>query len=300
MANLSEITSKLFGAGGKSRAGDLKYPRDIGHMSRNNHYVQFFINEQINAKASFNTGAYADNRGDRFDRARPNPEKTKGSVERAPTTRASGSITLYMPAQIQVSQKANYGEAEIGLLVAGAIGSFKGVAGGLKNIDISAVGQTAKDEGFSIGVKALEGAGATGAEAALAISRGETTNNRTEMKFEGIDRRSFQFSFRLLPRSADEARDIQEIVTLFRYHSMPSFTDDSLGRTLKAPSTFDIEYYPQEHLHRIGTSALEAVDVKFGGERVQFFKDNQPAETELTLTFKELDIVTREKVAKGF
>ena len=298
MANLSEITSKLFGAGGKSRAGDLKYPRDIGHMSRNNHYVQFFINEQINAKATFNTGPYGE--GDRFDRARTNPERTKGSVQRAPTTRASGSITLYMPAQIQVSQKANYGEAEIGLLVAGAIGSYKGVAGGLKNIDVSQVGQTLKDEGLKIGVKALEGAGATGAEAALAISRGETTNNRTEMKFEGIDRRSFQFSFRLLPRSADEARDIQEIVTLFRYHSMPSFTDDSLGRTLKAPSTFDIEYYPQEHLHRIGTSALEAVDVKFGGERPQFFKDNQPAETELTLTFKELDIVTREKVAKGF
>jgi hypothetical protein len=81
---------------------------------------------------------------------------------------------------------------------------------------------------------------------------------------------------------------------------MPGFTDDMLGRTLKAPSTFDIQYYPQEHLHRIGTSALEAVDVKYGGDRPQFFKDNQPVETELTLTFKELDIVTREKVARGF
>ena len=120
------------------------------------------------------------------------------------------------------------------------------------------------------------------------------------MKFEGIDRRSFQFTFRLLPRSPEEASAIQEIVTLFRYHSMPGFTDDMLGRTLKAPSTFDIQYYPEEHLHKIGTSALEAVDVKFGGDRPQFFKDNQPTETELTLTFKELDIVTKEKVARGF
>ena len=205
-----------------------------------------------------------------------------------------------MPNQIQVSQKANYGEAEIGLLVAGAIASYNTVSGGLGNIDLGAVADTLKKESGTGVAKALETAGATGAVAAKAIASGETTNNRTEMKFEGIDRRSFQFTFRLLPRSPEEASAIQEIVTLFRYHSMPGFTDDMLGRTLKAPSTFDIQYYPEEHLHKIGTSALEAVDVKFGGDRPQFFKDNQPTETELTLTFKELDIVTKEKVARGF
>jgi hypothetical protein len=121
------------------------------------------------------------------------------------------------------------------------------------------------------------------------------------MKFEGIDRRSFQFTFRLIPRSSAEAKQIQLIVQTFREHSMPSFTTgDSLGRTLKAPSTFDIQYHPAEHLHAIGTSVLEAVDVKFGGDRPQFFGDGQPSETELTMTFKELDIVTREKVAQGF
>ena len=278
MANLESIVSNLFGAGGKSRSGNLQYPMDVGHMSRSDHYVQFFINEQIDAKASISGGA----------------------VPRAPTTRASGSITLYMPNQIQVSQKANYGEAEIGLLVAGAIASYQTVSGGLSQIDLGSVADTLKKEGGNTVAKALEGAGATGAVAAKAIASGETTNNRTEMKFEGIDRRSFQFSFRLLPRSSKEAQAIQEIVTLFRYHSMPGFTDDSLGRTLKAPSTFDIRYHPEEHLHKIGTCALEAVDVKYGGDRPQFFKDNQPTETELTLTFKELDIVTKEKVAQGF
>ena len=306
MANLESIVSSLFGAGGKSRAGNLQYPMDVGHMSRSDHYVQFFINEQVDAKASISGGAVPNTR------SVPNgpsgmmineivhADKRSRTVERPPTVRASGSITLYMPNQIQVSQKANYGEAEIGLLVAGAIASYNTVSGGLSQIDLGSVADTLKAEGGNTVAKALEGAGATGAVAAKAIASGETTNNRTEMKFEGIDRRSFQFSFRLLPRSPEEASAIQEIVTLFRYHSMPGFTDDMLGRTLKAPSTFDIQYYPQEHLHRIGTSALEAVDVKYGGDRPQFFKDNQPTETELTLTFKELDIVTREKVARGF
>ena len=297
MANLESIVGRLFSGGGSSRAGNLQYPMDVGHMSRSDHYVQFFINEQIDAKASISGGAVPNSGGP--PGSVTYSDRRSRTVERAPTTRASGSITLYMPNQIQVSQKANYGEAEIGLLVAGAIASYNTLSGS-RNFDLGSVADTLKKESGTGVAKALETAGATGAVAAKAIASGETTNNRTEMKFEGIDRRSFQFTFRLLPRSPEEASAIQEIVTLFRYHSMPGFTDDMLGRTLKAPSTFDIQYYPEEHLHKIGTSALEAVDVKFGGDRPQFFKDNQPTETELTLTFKELDIVTKEKVARGF
>ena len=95
-----------------SSIGSLQYPKDITSMSRSDHYVQFFINENVNGRAYFNGGATASG------------ERNKGSIPRAPMVRTSGSITLYMPNQIQVSQKANYGEAEIGLLVAGAIGGL--------------------------------------------------------------------------------------------------------------------------------------------------------------------------------
>ena len=119
MANLESIVSNLVGAGGKSRAGNLQYPMDVGHMSRSDHYVQFFINEQIDAKANISCGALPDQNfktvGDPRDGIREvvYADRRSRTVPRAPTTRASGSITLYMPNQIQVSQKANYGEAEI-------------------------------------------------------------------------------------------------------------------------------------------------------------------------------------------
>lgn len=268
--------------------GNLVYPSDVGTMSRSEHFVQFFIRETTGARASLPKGSFA-------------TDRVPGTVPRPPTQRISGSITLYMPAQIQVSQKANYGEAEIGFAVAGAIGAAKGISGGLDNINWASLGSTVAEAGGNAIASSLETAGATGATAAKSIIQGRTTNNRTEMKFEGIDRRAFQFSFRLLPRSEEEAKQIQQIVKMFRLHSMPSFYGgDALGRTLVAPSTFDIEYNPSHTLHKISTSVLEAVDVKFGGERPQFFRDGQPVETELTLSFKELDIVTKEKVAQGF
>ena len=286
-----EMTTTLADATRSFRTGGLTYPSEVGTMSRDSHYVQFFVNEQLNGSAEFSVGAYV-NGGTNNDR---NP----GSIKRAPTVRTLGSICLYMPAQIQVSQKANYGEAEIGLLVASALAAGRNL-GGETNFDVGEFANTIGRQGANMLASTLEGAGATGAKAALAIQSGKTVNNRTEMKFEGIDRRAFQFSFRLMPKSANEARRIEQIVTMFRLHSMPQFDAGDLGRTLIAPSTFDIEYFPSEHLHKIGTCVLEAVDVKFGGERPQFFNDGQPVETELTLQFKELEIVTKEKIAKGY
>ena len=294
-SNTATTTTAISDASKSFRSGGLVYPADVGTMSRTRHYVQFFINEQSHGSANFSVGAYVSNG--------TNSERLPATLERAPTIRTLGSICLYMPSQIQVSQKANYGEAEIGAMVAGSLGMLKAIQGKSES-DISGFVDSFKESAKSGAVAALEGAGMTGASAALAISQGKVTNNRTEMKFEGIDRRSFQFSFRLLPRSAQEAQRISDIVTMFRLHSMPEFatstTGDALGRTLVSPSTFDIEYTPGEHLHKIGTCVLEAVDVKYGGERPQFFKDDQPVETELTLSFKELEIVTKEKIAQGF
>jgi hypothetical protein len=53
-------------------------------------------------------------------------------------------------------------------------------------------------------------------------------------------------------------------------------------------------------LHKISECVLESVDVKYGGERPQFYRDDRPTETELTLQFKELEIMTKDRIADGF
>ena len=145
------------------------------------------------------------------------------------------------------------------------------------------------------------GSSLVGQEDIYDIASGTLTNNRTEMKFEGIERRDFSFSFRMLPTSPEEAQTIEDIVTTFRFHSMPEFDGGLVkGRTMIVPSTFDIEYRPNIHLHKISTSVLESVEVQYGGERTQFFTDDQPVETQLTLKFKELEIITKERILEGY
>ena len=119
--------------------------------------------------------------------------------------------------------------------------------------------------------------------------------------FEGVDRRSFSFTFRMLPHDSQEAATIQSIVKHFRFHMAPHVpTGTTYGRTLVAPSVFAITYSHSDNLHKISDCVLESIDVKYGGERPQFFHDNRPTETEITLQFKELEIITKSRINEGY
>jgi len=277
--------------GGGLGGNFMAYPKELGTMARHEHYVMFYINAQENSSITFSDGAVASSG------AGSPGEATTLSIKRAPTKRLAQSIALYMPAQLSVGHTAKYGEAEMGAIVAGLNAGIKGI----KDDDTS-VGDLAKSLGNET-AKAFAGViggVATGAQEAFEIASGTLTNNRTEMKFEGIERRDFSFSFRMLPTSPEEAQTIEDIVTAFRFHSMPEVLGSLAGRTMIVPSTFDIEYRPNIHLHKISTSVLESVEVQYGGERTQFFTDDQPVETQLTLKFKELEIITKERILQGY
>ena len=270
-----------------------QYPLDVDG-SASSHYIQFQIRVRQQATINYGSGA-TDATG-----VGGNEYIT---VQRPPRKTLDSTIQIQMPPTIEVSHKVNYADSEIGLVVAGLLAagqSFKDDINADKAKESIVNSMSSEIKNAIAG--AAEGIGITGARAANQISSGKVINNRTELKFEGIDRRSFAFTFRMLPKSSEEAQIIKEIVTLFRYHAMPHFPiEGSLGgRTMEVPSTFDISYVPGRHLHRIDECALESVQVKYGGERTQFFIDDQPVETEMTLQFRELGIITKEKIAEGF
>ena len=302
LATVSKSGRTSSSTNGGSRLGGnfMSYPKELGTMARHEHYVMFYINAQENSAITFSDGAVASSG------AGTASEATTLTVTRAPTKRLAQSIALYMPAQISVGHTAKYGEAEMGFAMAGISGLLRGLDDkGTSGFDtVKSLAKEAKNAGGRqatiAGLGALDTI-ATGSADAYEISTGTLTNNRMELKFEGIERRDFSFSFRMLPTSPEEAQTIEDIVTAFRFHSMPEFEGGAIkGRTMIVPSTFDIEYRPNIHLHKISTSVLESVEVQYGGERTQFFTDDHPVETQLTLKFKELEIITKERILEGY
>ena len=75
-------------------------------------------------------------------------------------------------------------------------------------------------------------------------------------------------------------------------------------REMEIPSTFDIQYQylgkENESLNKISTCFLESVAVGYGGDRFQSYAEGVPQQTKLSLKFKEMEIITKSRIAEGY
>ena len=108
--------------------------------------------------------------------------------------------------------------------------------------------------------------------------------------------------FRSLSRSAAEAKNVKTIIDRFKFHMHPEISAGGLFYIY--PSTFDIAYYyrgqKNNAFHRISTCVLEKMNVDYGGAGFHTFADGSPTEYEISLVFRELEVMTKERIAMGY
>ena len=239
-------------------------------------------------------------------------------MERAPTTRLDTAIALYMPPTVNVTYASNYVDTEIGSAanLAGKIFDGADAAQGVANNITQAVNQLLDKEAIGEFADFLRkmglGAagiipGAQGARELYEMKQGFIMTNRMELAFKGLPKRSFQYTFKMIPKSEREANEVRNIVNAFKINMLPEMVDSSTKR-LRVPNTFDIKYMyvgqENEYLHKISTCVLENMNVTYGGDRYKTFEANAegapPVETTITLNFKEMEQITRERAREGF
>ncbi|SUZ99720.1 uncharacterized protein METZ01_LOCUS52574 [marine metagenome] len=231
-------------------------------------------------------------------------------------TRLDTTIALYMPASVQASYSLEYENVPIGAMGQAIVGVFDSIVK-------VAQGTSIKDAGFGgalsnaeEGVKrmALSSIDAImpGIRAQAQIKEGKILSNKMELSFNGVGRRQFSFSFVFMPKSEKEALTVEHICYLFKYHSHPRYVEDRAGRQMTIPDSFDIRYMYQDQqnhfLNKISTCFLENVSVAYGGDRFVAYRPTTglhgagapPQRTTLTLQFKELEIITQERIEEGF
>ena len=299
----------------------IAYPEDLGSNDQG-HYVVFNINEQSNAKVKFSQGTKVRGNPMGYQSSPPTGDKTWNSktsvsVPTSATKRLASSIVMYMPATVGVGQASQYGEVEMGVFATAAANLYKeGKDGGVFNKQFAKAivneGGSAFSDKAEMSLKAAADLAASGAKGAIELASGKVTNNRLEMVFQGTSRRSFSYSFKMMPKSEAEATNVDKIARMFRFYMAPSFDGDiGSSRTMIVPATFDISYYymngqENHYLNKISTCVLESANVTYGGDRVQFFRPHSdgrgapPVETSIELQFKELELITREKLALGY
>ena len=229
--------------------------------------------------------------------------------------RLDTAIALYMPPTVSVTYTANYTDTEIG--AGAAIGAnVLTSGGGAKEV----AGILASDETNNEVIDGLKKAalgtvgavpGFQGSRELMEMNQGFIMTNRMELAFKGLPKRGFQYTFKMIPKSEQEAEEIRNIVTAFKMNMLPEQESESqgfTGRNLKIPNTFDIKYMyvgrENQYLNKISTCVLESMNVTFGGDRYKTFDGNAdgapPVETTITLNFKEMELITKERAQEGF
>ncbi len=238
----------------------------------------------------------------------PEPVPEPDSLKDAKTTKDSsvskgridtkGDIILYIPHSISESYSANW---------SGMSGGFGGqlFSGDMGVGDV--LSSLAADAGTLVaeGLSKVAG-GVTGNEAiakAQMKSLGKAVNPHFQTFFDGVEPRSFQFDFKLSPRNLREAETISAIIQMFKVHAAPRSIEDTDGKSRywQYPKIFQIDYWNSKQTHKIGNCALKQINVNYsGGGDNHTFNSNHPIQTDLSLTFQEMDLMTAGDFEKGF
>ena len=246
----------------------------------------------------------------------------------------NGSDVLYMPpAALKTQYSQGIGEIEMGGFIslarsdmdaAGAQMAGGDFMGALKTADVIK-GDVAGSDKFNIikdmGKAAVGGFAKkfAGTTAAQAVSRatGQILNPHKAMVYQGPGGfRTFSFTFVLVPKSADEAKEIFNIVKFFKRRMHPG-TGTGAGInnissvTLTYPDEFEIKYYVNKKevdgsdftkpLFKIKNCFMESFSTDYTtSSLVSFMDDGNPLTTTISMGFKETQLLTKKDIDEGY
>jgi hypothetical protein len=134
----------------------------------------------------------------------------------------------------------------------------------------------------------------SGAGAVIDMKTGTVVNPYTLALFQSVAPRVHSFTFRLIPRNAADSRMIREIIRQFQYHSLPGKSPNGLFLTM--PSEVEMAFYGTDKLFKFAPSVINNISVNYTalGTNAFFGEDGAPVAVEVTLTFQEVESLTRE------
>lgn len=207
-------------------------------------------------------------------------------------TRLSDVITLHVQEPPTVKYSVEYANKDLGTILGLITGDVLKTQGAFDAASEAIMA-------FGMASAKLPGAlGMTNIGAALSASTGKTLNPFQEVIFEYVDFRSFNFKYSFFPKDKQESESVKKIINLFKYHMHPEL---SAGKMFFIyPSEFQIGYYykgsKNQYFHQFAPCVLESMDVSYGADRLSAFKNGDPTEIHMSLTFRETELLTKNMI----
>ena len=133
---------------------------------------------------------------------------------------------------------------------------------------------------------------------------GYAINPQLQVLFQGISFREFSMNFTFTPYSKDEAKQVEDIIKLFRKSAAPKIVNGTVGMLFVPPCSFKIQFLfdgnENKHLNKIQNSVITNIDVNYAPNGWSAHDDGAPVQTTLSISFKELVLNDSDKIAQGY
>ena len=238
--------------------------------------------------------------------------ESKNAIESQ--TKILSSIALYIPPNaLKTAFTATWSEQEGAATKAAMGGAYERMGWG--NI-AATLGASMKGTALSIAAKAAKTAEAgTG----MLAAQGLAINNHMALTYKGpTTMRDHSFAFKFFPKNKDESKAIQKILKDLENGMLPTMglsgATKVTGRTLsaplfKAPRHWTIDFYMRggaaaereggnKFLFKIKKSVITQMSINHDPQStISFHNDGSPVQTDLGLTFKEIELQISEPEA---
>jgi hypothetical protein len=277
-----------------------QYPRDLGSATKG-HSIKFEINEitpiQYSVEGGLATlGSLFGTGGSILDKigtfstnfsnfigntAEDGVSETFNLMLNKRKKKIAATIALYMPDTVSFQYSSDYGAAS------------------LTGTLIKAAGVLSANTG-----KALSTVATSDVTKLALATQGLALNPQDQVLFNGIDFRTYQMAFTFTPYSREEAREVRNIIKLFRQYAAPRLQKGTGGMFFIPPGTFDLKFLfngqENRNITKVGESVITSIDVNYAPNGWSAHSDGAPVQTTLTMSFKEIQLVDRTQIEKGY
>jgi len=231
-----------------------------------------------------------------------------------------GYIYLPIPQNIQDTTSVTWGEDSLDPLSAFGLSfgadALKDPGGAVRNFlslggdKLKVLSKDSATRDALVAAIAGQAFGALGgnvsASGLVARATGQVFNPNMELLFQGVNIRSFSFSFNFVARSMKEGEEIKKIIRTFKKSMTPSNNANagSSGVFIKSPQVFQLEYKKGNGKHPFLNSflpmALTNVAVNYTGSNTySTYYDGTPVHISMQLDFQELNPLYTEDYDSG-
>lgn len=226
-----------------------------------------------------------------------------------------GTVRLPIPSDLQTAYNAQYEQADLGSVGATIAGSLTRTKNPESFKDFVDVAENfSKDLGknsMQILKNRLLGSDSNIAKV-VSKTYGIARNPHKATLFQGVNFRNHSFSYQLIARDQQESNTIKKIIFFFKHHMSTEYTGKD-KHLFNYPEEFQISVlkpglnarmdssYKNNYINVFLPSVLTDFGVNYNGTGMPVFYEQTgaPVQFDISLSFTETNIITKEEIKKG-